>query len=118
MLAGCGGGADDRSTALPSTSGQAGLPTAQEVVDDFAAQGLAVANPSDTTERDCPSAGCSQALSTDQVAVLSFPTPGRAEIYGNQVGVFHVVSVALLFPDATPDADRARYEAALQRRVG
>jgi hypothetical protein len=46
-------------------------PTTQQVVDDFAAAGLAMPNPRDNTSSNCPTLGCTQQLvTTDALSVV------------------------------------------------
>lgn len=95
-----------------------GLPDAGDVVAAFGEAGLPTDGASDTTAADCGSdIGCTSALTLPAVVVRAFPTPGRAEIYANAVGVFHVVSVALTFSPGVPADQQRQYEAAASRVI-
>ena len=54
-------------------------PTAQDVVDDFAAAELPVPKPRDNTAGNCPSLGCTQLITTDAVSVMRFDDPAAEE---------------------------------------
>jgi hypothetical protein len=125
LLAGCSSGSS-ATGAAGSSGGSAttppaaaqGVPDAAAVVAAFGRAGLPTDGASDTTAADCGGdVGCSSALTLPAVVVRAFPTSGKAEIYANAAGVFHVVSVALTFaPDVTA-AQQRTYEAAASRAV-
>lgn len=119
LLSGCSArSAAGESTVLPTSQVGPGRATAQEVVDAFTAAGLDTSGARDTTAADCAEAGCSQAITTTDVVVRTFPTSGRAEIYSNSVGIFHVVATSLTFPDTVGADLQRRYETVTKNIAG
>lgn len=119
LLSACGAGSAPGVPAMTSTGTVGpGRVSAQQVVDAFTAAGLDTTGAHDTTAADCPASGCSQAISTDDVVVRVFPTPGRAEIYANSVGIFHVVATSLTFTKGVSADLQRRYETATKQVAG
>lgn len=119
LLSGCSARSAAGEPTVP-TSGSVGpgRVSAQQVVDAFTAAGLDTADARDTTAADCPGSGCSQAITVKDVVVRVFPTSGRAEIYSNSVGIFHVVATSLTFADGTSAALQQKYETAARTVAG
>lgn len=91
-------------------------------VDDLIAllgrAGLPVPNPRQVTERDCPRIGCTDAVETDTVAVMKFPTSGQAQVYAGSVhDRIQMLDVVMTFDPAVPPQQRQRYEAALKNAI-
>ena len=61
-------------------------PTAQAVVDDFAAAGLAVPNARDNSAQNCSSLGCTQLITTEALSVVQFHDPATAQRYADAFG--------------------------------
>ena len=119
LLAGCSARtAAGESGAAPTNTVGPPRATAQQVVDAFTAAGLDTTQARDTTAADCPSSGCIQAITTTEVVVRTFPTSGRAQIYANSVGIFHVVATSLTFTDGTSKALQQKYETAAKKVAG
>ncbi|UZJ25744.1 hypothetical protein RHODO2019_04665 [Rhodococcus antarcticus] len=119
LLSACGGRSAARvPDVLPPNAVGPGRVTAQEVIDGFTAAGLDTTGARDTTAADCPGSGCSQAISTDDVVVRVFPTSGRAEIYSNSVGIFHIVATSLTFSEGVSVDLQRRYETATKNVAG
>lgn len=105
----------ESSAPLPTT---AAAPTARQIVDDFTAAGLPVADAHDTTGHDCAEAHCTQAITTTTVVIKSFATPGQAETYGMAIPSYQIKTIVLIYPPSDISAQqRAQYEAATKRAV-
>jgi hypothetical protein len=105
----------ESSAPLPIT---AAAPTARQVVDDFTAAGLPVADAHDTTGHDCAEAHCTQAITTTTVVIRSFATPGQAETYGMAIPSYQIKTIVLIYPPSDISAQqRAQHEAATKRAV-
>lgn len=128
LLAACGantGTSDTRngpsenpgiSLTLPSASLRPS--TLEELVAYLAKAGLAVPNPRDVTQRDCPTIGCTKKVETDTVAIMAFSTTGKAQLYaGSTSHVFQVTNLVVSFSASVPTAQQGVYEAAIQRAV-
>lgn len=90
----------------------------EELVAYIANAGLAVPNPRDVTQRDCPAIGCTRKVQTDTVAIMAFSTPGKAQLYaGSTSEVFQVANVVMSFSAAVPIDQRPAYQAAVQRAI-
>jgi hypothetical protein len=104
------------SLTLPSVSLRPA--TLTELVAYLAKAGLAVPNPRDVTQRDCPAIGCTKKVETDTVAIMAFSTTGRAQLYaGSTSHVFQVTNLVVSFSASVPTAAQGVYEAAIQRAV-
>ncbi|MGW1678516.1 hypothetical protein [Saccharopolyspora sp. NPDC002376] len=91
-------------------------PTAQQVVEAFQRDGLAVPNPRDNTSGNCERLGCAQMVTTDAVTVMSFPDEAAATKIADQFGedAFRRGAVVLQYAAArTPEDQRAKLEEAL-----
>ncbi|WP_203715071.1 hypothetical protein, partial [Asanoa siamensis] len=94
-----------------------GAPSAQDVVDAFAAAGLPVPAPRDNSE-NCASgaARCAELVTTDAVSVYVFPDEASAQEFeaGSAPDVHRTGVVVLSYAAArTPPQDRSEYEVAL-----
>lgn len=127
LLTGCSGVTSkvdsllSSTTAAPPTSSAPAAVTAQQVVDAFAAKGLAVPKPRDNS-KNCSTQGCSQLVTTDAITVATFPDEAAATKYADAMasagGAFRHKLVVLSYAAAnTPAADRPKYEAALTALV-
>lgn len=101
-------------SAPPSDTGRANT-QAMAIVQAITKQGFAAPNPRDTTAQDCGEIRCDQSVVTDTVTVRSFGTNGRAEIYAKPLGLDQVASVVVSFAPNVPQAEQARYWAAIQK---
>lgn len=126
LLTGCSGVASKVDTLLSSsapapTSTASSTPTvtAQQVVDAFAAQGLAVPHPRDNS-KNCSTQGCAQLVTTDAITVVTFTDETAASKYVAAAArdAFRHKLVVLSYTAArTPAADRPKYEAVLTKLV-
>jgi hypothetical protein len=92
--------------------------TLEELVAYIANAGLAVPNPRDVTQRDCPAIDCTSKVETDTVAIMTFSTPGKAMLYaGSTSDVFQITTVVMSFPASMPTDQRRAYAAAVRRVV-
>jgi predicted small lipoprotein YifL len=104
-------------TPTPAASDTSEGPTAQQVVDDFAAVGLAVPKPRDNTAGNCPSLGCAQLITTDALSVVQFDDPTAQRRYAASFGDnAHTEGVIVLQYAAahTPTGKRTAYEKRLR----
>lgn len=120
LLAGCSARPSaGESNAPPATTAGPQEVTADSVVAAFAKNGLDTSGASDTTRADCGSeVGCTQAVTTKDVVVRSFPTSGRAEIYANPLNIFQRFTLTLTFDPSVTPAQRKAYQAAAARAAG
>jgi len=112
-LAACGQPASPGAGAGQPQAGGASLNnvTAGALVDTFGQAGLPVNHPRDSTTARCPDIRCTQAIDTDTVSVLKFPTTGIAEQYANATAnVSLVEDLVVIFPPALSTDQRAAYE--------
>lgn len=104
------------SSAPPSTNPGPQAVTAESVVAAFAKEGLDTSGASDTTKADCGAdVGCTQAVTTNDVVVRSFPTSGRAEIYANPLNLFQRFTLTLTFTPSVTPTQRQAYQAVAAR---
>ena len=102
-----------REPTLANTTPQHPLPLndvgASQLVDAIGKAGLPVANRHDVTEATCSEVHCAQAIDTDTVSVLKFPTTGTAQKYaGVTRNSYQVEDLVLVFaPTVTADAEAA-----------
>jgi hypothetical protein len=101
-------------SAPPTDAGPANT-QAMAIVQAITKQGFSAPNPRDTTAKDCGEIRCDQSVVTDTVTVRSFGTNGRAEIYAKPLGLDQVASVVVSFAPTVPQAEQARYWAAIQK---
>lgn len=107
------------SNAPPATTVGPQEVTAESVVAAFARNGLDTSGASNTTKADCGTeVGCTQAFTTRDVVVRSFPTSGRAEIYANPLNLFQRFTLTLTFDPSVTPAQRKAYQAAAARAAG
>lgn len=79
---------------------------------------LPVPNPRNVTAQDCPTIGCIEKVDTDTVAIMKFPTTGKAELYaGSTPQSFQVTDVVMTFAPAVPANERQRYEQVVTRDI-
>ena len=84
----------------------------------IAKAGLAVPNPRDVTQRDCPAIGCAKKVDTDTVSIMQFPTPGRAELYAANIhDRLLVEDVVMMFSPSVPAGARPAYENAVKGAI-
>jgi hypothetical protein len=84
-------------------------------VDDLVAaiqrSGLPAPNPRDVTARDCPQTGCTEKVDTDTVAIMKFPTTGKAELYaGSTHHCFQIADVVVAFGPMVSPSQQRQYE--------
>lgn len=82
--------------------------SAKQVVDSMAKAGLPVLNAHETTNVECPKLGCLQAIDTDSVLVLKFPTSGSAQKYAGTIGNSYQLEDLVLAFAATVTSDMKR----------
>jgi hypothetical protein len=130
LLAVAACGADAGTPATPNRSSESNpssitLPsgslhpsTLTELVAYLANSGLAVPNPRDVTQRDCPPIDCTSKVETDAVAIMAFASTGKAQLYaGSTSGVFQVANLVMSFSASVPAEQRRAYDAAVQRAI-
>ena len=77
-LTGCSSDGDRPAPPAADSGAALNSATAQSVVDAIVAADLAAPNAHDDTAQRCPKIGCLQAVTTDTVTVLKFPSTGTA----------------------------------------
>ncbi|MGH3521251.1 MAG: hypothetical protein ACRDU4_00150 [Mycobacterium sp.] len=101
----------DHQTSHPRGGASLNTTTVAELVAAFTDAGLAVANAHDVGPQKCPHIGCIDAVDTDTVSIMKFPSTGKAELYGASVpSMFQVEDVVLVFSSAIPPEARRSYE--------
>lgn len=101
--------------ALTACGGPSG-PTAQDVVDDFAAAGLPVPEFRDNSPQNCGSLGCTQLITTEALSVVQFDDPAAAQRYVDAFGEDAHLNGPIVLQYAaarTPADQRPAYEARL-----
>ncbi|MDI3312734.1 MAG: hypothetical protein QJR12_00140 [Mycobacterium sp.] len=110
------GGADQ--TRHPGGAAILNATTAAELVAAFTAAGLAVPNAHDVGPQKCPQIGCVDAVDTDTVSILKFPSTGQAELYAAAIPrMFQVEDVVLVFSPAVSPGARQAYEQVANRTL-
>lgn len=85
--------------------------TAQELVRDMGAAGLAVANPRDASKQKCPDIKCLEAIDTDTLTILRFSTTGAAEGYaGATSDTYQAMNFVLQFGPSVTVNGKGAYE--------
>lgn len=102
---------------LPTRQGELGALSAKGLVDALNREGLPAPNPTDTTARECPAAGCLQSIVTDNLRVKSFASTGQAQIYAAERNLYQVTTVVVDFAPPMTESQQTRYEEAIQRLV-
>jgi hypothetical protein len=93
--------------------------TVDNILSSIGKAGLAVPNPRDVTQRDCPEIGCANKVETDTVSIIKFPTPGKAQLYaGSTQHVFQIEDVVMTFTSLVPTSAQPAYEEAVKRAIG
>lgn len=110
VLPGCG--PRDSGAPAPATPGGAVMlnnVSVPAVLDAIKKAKLPAVNAHDTTASTCPEAGCLQAIATDTVSILKFPSTGRAELYAAAVpDMLQVEDFVVVFaPTLTPEQKAA-----------
>lgn len=106
---------EGRTCPVILPAGAPGSLTAQDVVDEFRTRGLPVANDRDNSG-NCASLGCTQMITTDDITVVSWPSPESAAQYMTAFGDSAHLSGAITLSYAaarTPEGARPAYESAL-----
>ncbi len=126
LLAACGTTTEQADAPTPATTASAGATTpapmatwgaADKVLAAFVAAGLPAANPVDNT-LGCLRQGCDRALTTDTLTIVSFLSAADALAYAKAWGPeLHLNKRIVLAyaPQKTPEVDRPRYEAVLDK---
>lgn len=92
--------------------------TVDDIVGSIGEAGLAVPNPRNVTQRDCPKIGCTTKVETDTVSILKFPSPGSAQLYAASTpSHFQIADVVMIFSPGVPSSEQLAYAAAVKRTV-
>jgi hypothetical protein len=113
VVAACGAqtSGGDHQTRHPSGAAILNTTTVAELVAAFTDAGLAVPNAHDVGSQKCPQIGCLDAVDTDTVAIMKFPSSGKAELYAASIPrMFQVEDVVLVFSSAVSPEARRAYE--------
>lgn len=113
LVAACGAqtpGGDHR-TGRPGGGAILNTTTVGELVAAFTDAGLAVSNAHDVGPQKCPQIGCIDAVDTDTVSIVKFPSTGKAELYAASIPrMFQAEDVVLVFSSAVSPEARRAYE--------
>jgi hypothetical protein len=113
VIAACGAqtSGSDHQTSQPRGAARLNTTTVAELLAAFTDAGLAVPNAHDVGPEKCPPIGCTDAVDSDTVSIMKFPSTGKAELYAASVpGMFQVEDVVLVFSSALPPDARRGYE--------
>jgi hypothetical protein len=103
VMAACGG-----HTAI---NGGLNALTVHDILASIGKAGLAVPNPRDVTQSDCPQIGCANKVETDTVSIIKFPIPGRAQFYaGSTEHTFQIEDVVMTFTSLVRTNEQLAYE--------
>ncbi|HUO39747.1 MAG TPA: hypothetical protein VMU34_18750 [Mycobacterium sp.] len=90
----------------------------EDLIASIAQAKLPVPNPRNVTAQECPTIGCIEKVDTDTVAVMKFPTTGKAELYaGATPQSFQVTDVVMTFDPGMPANERQHYEQVVTRDI-
>ncbi|WP_110317898.1 hypothetical protein [Mycolicibacterium moriokaense] len=121
VVAACGGHATTYQTdGRQSNAANSGLNalTVHDILASIGKAGLAVPNPHDVTQSDCPEIGCTNKVETDTVSIIKFPTPGRAQLYaGSTEHAFQIEDVVMTFTSLVPTNEQLAYEETVKRAI-
>jgi hypothetical protein len=109
VCASCSPSSTPASPTSSTTSAAPAAPVARSVVDAVAQRTGVDLHPVDTTAADCPTIGCTQAVTTDRFRVLAFPTTGRAERFAGDNGARQIEALAVTFPASSSPQDQDRW---------
>jgi hypothetical protein len=88
------------------------------VLDAMTKAKLPVLNARDATASRCPEAGCLQAVDTDTVSILKFPSTGRAELYAAGVrDMLQVEDLVVVFAPMLTSEQKVAYEQVVKNAV-
>ncbi len=113
VVAACGAqtSGGDHQTRRPSGAVILNTTTVGELVVAFTDAGLAVPNAHDVGPQKCPQIGCIDAVDTDTVSIMKFPSTGKAELYAASIPrMFLVEDVVVVFSSAVSPEARRAYE--------
>jgi hypothetical protein len=121
MAAACGGHpATHQTDGRQGDAANSGLNSliAHDILASIGKAGLAVPNPRDVTQSDCPEIGCANKVETDTVSIIKFPTPGKAQLYaGSTQHAFQIEDVVMTFTSLVPTNEQLAYEEAVKRAI-
>jgi hypothetical protein len=123
VVAACGGHVATYQTpgrhSDAANNGSLNSLTVHDILASIGKAGLAVPNPRDVTQNDCPEIGCTDMVETDTVSIIKFLTPGRAQLYaGSTHHVFQIEDVVMTFSSLVPTSQQLAYEEAVKRAIG
>lgn len=120
----CGAGTTDvmsdggGETMVSPTASPVDPMTVRDLVTTIADAGLAVPNPRDVTQHDCPTIGCTNKIDTDTVSIMSFPSSGSAQLYaGTTQHVFQAGRIVLIFPESVSTDERRAYQRIVKQAI-
>ncbi|BBY96846.1 hypothetical protein [Mycolicibacterium fallax] len=117
-LTGCSSDGDRPAPPAADSGAALNSATAQSVVDAIVAADLAAPNAHDDTAQRCPKIGCLQAVTTDTVTVLKFPSTGTALRHLGQLpDGYGIEDFVVVFDPAVPAEQRTRYQRAISGAV-
>jgi hypothetical protein len=93
--------------------------TVGDLVAAFTDAGLAVPNAHNVGPQKCPQIGCIDAVDTDTVSIMKFPSTGKAELYAAAIPrMFQAEDVVLVFSSAVSPEARRGYEQVANHTIG
>lgn len=113
VVASCAGGLPSHGGGAGTVDGAAGLNTVSiaTLLDDFTKAHLPAPNPRDTTSSTCPQQQCLQAVDTDTVSLLKFPSTGQAEKYSRDTSrAFQAEDLVITFSPSLTSAQTNAYQ--------
>ncbi|SBS78529.1 conserved exported hypothetical protein [uncultured Mycobacterium sp.] len=118
-LAGCGGrGTGGPAPSSPHDAVMLNDVSVAAVLGAITKAKLPVLNARDSTASRCPEAGCVQAIDTDAVSILKFPSTGRAELYAAAVPeMLQVEDIVVVFTPTVTTQQRAAYGQVIQHAM-
>jgi hypothetical protein len=118
-LQGCGA----RESGAPAASTRGGAVmlngvSVAAVLDAMTKAKLPVLNARDATASRCPAAGCLQAIDTDTVSIMKFPSSGRAELYAAGVrDMLQVEDIVVVFAPMLTSEQKVAYEKVVENAM-
>jgi hypothetical protein len=119
VLAGCGPRNSGGPAGAPAGAPLLNTASVAAVLDAIKKANLPALNVRDATSTKCQEAGCVQAIDTDTVSILKFPSTGRAELYAAAVpNMMQVEDIVVVFAASLTGEQKAAYGQAVKNALG
>lgn len=111
VVAACSAHTPTHQPAAPTGRVILNTTTVAEIVTSFTKAGLPVPNVHDVTASKCPPIGCIDAIDSDTVSIIKFPSTGAAQRFaGSTPDMYLIEDVVLVFTQAVRADQRDAYQ--------